>query len=38
MALTGVYLWLATRSGYRWAQISFGAGTAIFVVFYIAVR
>ncbi|MEC8992509.1 MAG: hypothetical protein VX656_14795 [Candidatus Latescibacterota bacterium] len=38
MALSGVYLWLASRPGHRWAQICFGAGTAIFILFYAAVR
>jgi hypothetical protein len=38
MALTGVYLWLASRPGYRWAQASLAGGTIVFVAFYIAVR
>jgi hypothetical protein len=38
MSLSGVYLWLASRPGYRWAQASFAAGAAIFIVFYIAIR
>jgi hypothetical protein len=38
MALSGVYLWLASRPKYRWAQISFAVGSAIFVGFYIAIR
>jgi hypothetical protein len=38
MSLSGVYLWLASRPKYRWAQVSFAAGAAIFVVFYIAIR
>lgn len=38
MALSGVYLWLAQRPGYRWAQISFASGVFVFVAFYVAVR
>jgi len=38
MSLSGVYLWLASRPGYRWAQVSFAAGSVIFVVFYIVIR
>ena len=38
MALTGVYLWLASRPGHRWAQISFAAGTLLFAAFYIYLR
>jgi len=38
MALSGVYLWLAQRPGYRWAQISFAGGVIVFVAFYVAVR
>jgi hypothetical protein len=38
MAISGVYLWLASRPGYRWAQLSFAAGTATFVILYVATR
>ena len=38
MALSGLYLWLESRPGYRWAQISFGVGSLIFVCFYWFVR
>jgi hypothetical protein len=38
MSLSGVYLWLATRPKYRWAQASFAVGSAIFVIFYIGIR
>jgi hypothetical protein len=38
MALSGVYLWLASRPRHRWAQVSFAAGSAIFVIFYLAIR
>jgi len=34
MSATGVYLWLASRPRYRWAQISFAAGCGIFTVLY----
>lgn len=38
MSATGVYLWLASRPGYRWAQICFGVGSVGFVLLYILVR
>lgn len=38
MSLSGVFLWLASRPKYRWAQVSFATGSAIFVLFYIAIR
>ena len=38
MTLSGLYLWLSSRPGHRWAQISFGAGTLILVLFYWAMR
>jgi hypothetical protein len=38
MALSGVYLWLASRPSYRWAQVSLAAGMFIFLVFYLVVR
>ena len=38
MALSGLYLWLESRPGYRWAQVSFGVGSLIFVCFYWFVR
>ena len=34
MSLSGVYLWLAARPGSRWGQVSFGAGSATFLVLY----
>ncbi len=34
MSLSGVYLWLAVRPGSRWGQVSFGAGSAAFLVLY----
>jgi hypothetical protein len=38
MAISGVYLWLASRPGYRWAQVSFAAGVAVFVGLYVVTR
>ena len=38
MAISGVYLWLASRPGYRWAQVSFAAGTGVFVVLWALTR
>ena len=38
MALSGVYLWLATRPRYRWAQAAFTAGTGLFAALWIALR
>ena len=38
MALSGVYLWLASRPGFRWAQLSFAAGCGILVLFFVLVR
>ena len=38
MSFSGVYLGLASRPGYRWAQICFGVGSAGFVLLYILVR
>ena len=38
MAISGVYLWAAARSSYRWGQIAFAAGLLIFVGFYWWVR
>ena len=38
MSLSGVYLWLASRPRFRWAQISFAAGTGIFIVLYALTR
>src|SRR5438445_5696254 len=32
MAISGVYLWLASRPGYRIAQYSFAGGAAIFIL------
>jgi uncharacterized iron-regulated membrane protein len=34
MAASGVYLWLASRPGFRWAQYSFAAGVGIFVLLW----
>lgn len=38
MALSGIYLWLSSRPKHRWAQVSFATGSAVFLLFYIAVR
>lgn len=38
MAISGVYLWLASRPKYRWAQVSFAAGVAVFVGLYVVTR
>ena len=38
MAISGVYLWLASRPRYRVAQYSFAGGAAIFILLYIATR
>src|SRR5258706_10919501 len=38
MAISGVYLWIASRPGYRVAQYSFAGGAAIFILLYIATR
>jgi len=38
MAISGVYLWLASRPGYRIAQYSFAGGAAIFILLYAATR
>jgi hypothetical protein len=34
MAVSGVYLWLASRPGHRWGQISFAAGSGAFLLLY----
>jgi hypothetical protein len=38
MSLSGVYLWLVSRPKHRLALVSFATGSAIFVLFYIAMR
>lgn len=38
MAVSGVYLWAASRPTYRWGQIAFAAGLLIFAGFYWWVR
>ncbi len=38
MSVSGVWLWLASRPGWRWAQMSFAAGTGIFVLLYLGLR
>lgn len=34
MAVSGVYLWLASRPGLRWAQVSFATGSLAFLALY----
>ena len=38
MSISGVYLWLASRPRYRWAQLSFAAGTTAFLALYAVTR
>lgn len=38
MALSGIYLWLASRPGLRWAQAAFAAGAGIFILLYVVTR
>ncbi len=38
MALSGLYLWLASRPRFRWAQISLTAGCGLFAALYFLTR
>jgi hypothetical protein len=38
MPLSGVYLWLASRPKYGWAQIAFAGGCCLFIVLYVLAR
>ncbi len=38
MALSGVYLWLSSRPGYRLAQYAFAGGCAVFITLYVMTR
>jgi hypothetical protein len=38
MSVSGVWLWLASRPGYRWAQLSFAAGSGAFLLLYALTR
>ena len=38
MTISGVYMWIATRPGLRWAQISFGGMSALTLLLWILVR
>ena len=38
MAISGVYLWFASRPGFLWARISFAAGAGAFVLLYFIAR
>ncbi|MEZ5403767.1 MAG: PepSY domain-containing protein [Bryobacteraceae bacterium] len=34
LSLSGIWLWLAAKPGWRWAQLSFAVGTGMFFVIY----
>jgi hypothetical protein len=38
MTSSGVFLWLASRPGLRWAQYCFGSGCGVFIVLYLLTR
>ncbi len=38
MTISGVYMWIATRPGLRWAQISFGGMAALTLLLWILIR
>lgn len=38
MIVSGVYLWLSTRPGHRWAQVSLAAGASLFAVLWAITR
>ena len=38
MTISGLYLWLASRPGWRWAQVSLASGLALFAALYWAIR
>ena len=38
MTLSGVYMWIATRPGLRWAQLSFGATVVVTLALWFAIR
>ena len=38
MAISGVYLWLASRPGHRWGQFSVVAGSGAFILLYVLTR
>jgi uncharacterized iron-regulated membrane protein len=38
MSVSGVWLWLASRPGYLWAQVSFAAGSGAFLLLYAITR
>ena len=38
MTVSGVYLWIATRPGLRWAQLSLGATAVVTLALWIAIR
>ncbi len=38
MTFSGLYLWLTSRPGWRWAQVSFASGLLLFCTLYWAIR
>jgi hypothetical protein len=38
LALSGIWLWLASRPGWRWGRMAFGLGTALFAVVWVTLR
>ncbi len=38
MTLTGLWLWLSSRPGFGWAQVSFAAGTLVFALLWVFSR
>lgn len=38
MALSGLYLWLASRPSYKWAIVSFAVGSGSFLVLWVLTR
>jgi hypothetical protein len=38
MSISGVWLWLASRPRFRWAQLSFAAGSGLFIALYALTR
>jgi len=38
MTISGVYMWIATRPGLRWARISFGGMAALTLLLWILIR
>jgi len=38
MTVSGVYMWIATRPGMRWAQLTFAGSALIFIALWVASR